>query len=332
MKRQITCPVCGVSFEATHPLRVTCSHECSIAWAKTPRYKRAEMFGIEYDKGVTLEKLIERDGLTCRICGLPCLDKNERRSPTDILGATIDHIKPLSTGGTHTWDNVQIAHFLCNVNKRDEADVLCRQAPKGLRERIRKEYKEREITARYKQPKSRAGADPGKVTPTQNDRGIASDKENSIMCKLVYDDGLASRRLDAYTRFLLEAYDTDLEGLANVAAISKEEIEAYQASEYGEKSAGVIQKLANLTGISPAWLFAEKSEGAADRVAVVDVTGRLRRLDAAIRKLEGVEYVIRVLSEEGTEQVNALLNQAAALDDVYGELREMADELEAGVF
>ena len=33
---------------------------------------------------------------------------------------TIDHIKPISKGGTHTWDNVQLAHFHCNSIKSDK--------------------------------------------------------------------------------------------------------------------------------------------------------------------------------------------------------------------
>jgi 5-methylcytosine-specific restriction endonuclease McrA len=32
---------------------------------------------------------------------------------------TVDHIIPLAKGGTHTWDNVQLAHWSCNSDKRD---------------------------------------------------------------------------------------------------------------------------------------------------------------------------------------------------------------------
>jgi len=40
------------------------------------------------------------------------------RSP-DALAATIDHIIPLSQGGTNEKINVQLAHFECNWKKRD---------------------------------------------------------------------------------------------------------------------------------------------------------------------------------------------------------------------
>lgn len=31
----------------------------------------------------------------------------------------MDHIIPLARGGLHTEDNLQLAHYLCNVLKRD---------------------------------------------------------------------------------------------------------------------------------------------------------------------------------------------------------------------
>ena len=33
------------------------------------------------------------------------------------MSATLDHILPLSKGGTHTWDNVAPSHLLCNTKK-----------------------------------------------------------------------------------------------------------------------------------------------------------------------------------------------------------------------
>ena len=36
--------------------------------------------------------------------------------------ATLDHVIPLSRGGTHTWDNVAPAHLLCNGLKADIID------------------------------------------------------------------------------------------------------------------------------------------------------------------------------------------------------------------
>jgi 5-methylcytosine-specific restriction endonuclease McrA len=32
---------------------------------------------------------------------------------------SIDHVLPVSKGGTHTWNNVRLAHRGCNMAKRD---------------------------------------------------------------------------------------------------------------------------------------------------------------------------------------------------------------------
>lgn len=47
--------------------------------------------------------LQENDG-TCGIC----------RKPLDLFGYEFDHIVPLAAGGTHTQDNIQLAHARCN--------------------------------------------------------------------------------------------------------------------------------------------------------------------------------------------------------------------------
>lgn len=79
-------------------------------------YTRAKLHGAPAEIGVTLPKLVERDGLNCAICGLPCLYYGNYLAP---LYPTIDHIVPISKGGGHTWDNVQVAHRLCNIKKSD---------------------------------------------------------------------------------------------------------------------------------------------------------------------------------------------------------------------
>lgn len=82
--------------------------------------RRARKYGCDYDSTVTLPKLIERNGLQCAICGKLC-DQNDH-GWTKYMGPmspTIDHIIPMSKGGGHTWDNVQVAHAICNSYKGD---------------------------------------------------------------------------------------------------------------------------------------------------------------------------------------------------------------------
>ena len=124
-KRIVVCDVCGKQFITYNPQQKRCSTECAKAHkrGKQPsknHRKRIRMYGGEYDRSVTLKRLIERDGLRCKICGEMC-DPNDHRWSKWFgpLYPTLDHVIPLSKGGGHTWDNVQVAHAICNSAKRD---------------------------------------------------------------------------------------------------------------------------------------------------------------------------------------------------------------------
>jgi 5-methylcytosine-specific restriction endonuclease McrA len=59
---------------------------------------------------VSYRRILKRDGFICWICLYP------------ISGGTLreihfDHIIPLSKGGSHTEDNIQVAHVKCNLRK-----------------------------------------------------------------------------------------------------------------------------------------------------------------------------------------------------------------------
>ena len=51
--------------------------------------------------------VLERDDGVCGICG----------GDVDPFDFHVDHIIPLSRGGSHTFDNVQASHPLCNARK-----------------------------------------------------------------------------------------------------------------------------------------------------------------------------------------------------------------------
>ncbi len=64
----------------------------------------------------SVELVGDRDDWICGICEQtvdPDLSVPQPDAPT------VDHIVPLSRGGTHSPGNVQLAHFLCNSRKRD---------------------------------------------------------------------------------------------------------------------------------------------------------------------------------------------------------------------
>lgn len=74
----------------------------------------------EYDDTVTLKRVREKFSDICQICGQPVDDTDIENGHIKRMYPTVDHIIPLSQGGTHTWDNVQLAHMSCNAGKCDK--------------------------------------------------------------------------------------------------------------------------------------------------------------------------------------------------------------------
>ena len=79
---------------------------------------------LDPDKDITLEKLYTRDRGICAICGKTC-DYSDYVLKDNIFIAgnrypSIDHIKPLSKSGSHTWDNIQLVHKQCNSKKSNK--------------------------------------------------------------------------------------------------------------------------------------------------------------------------------------------------------------------
>lgn len=72
-------------------------------------------------RDVSLEAVVQRDGLDCHICGeLVDLDipRNSR------MGATIDHVLPVSKGGDSSLENLRLAHWICNIRKSDSLEFV----------------------------------------------------------------------------------------------------------------------------------------------------------------------------------------------------------------
>lgn len=115
-----TCCECGKTFTAHHPTAKYCSNTC-----KQKKYrKRIRYKGITIDKNITLRRLARRDHDLCQICGL-FVDWNDytETDKTIVCGdmyPSIDHITPISLGGVHSWDNIQLAHRSCNYRKSNK--------------------------------------------------------------------------------------------------------------------------------------------------------------------------------------------------------------------
>ena len=120
----IVCENCGKLFIGTNKY---CSKRCAERKCEgrkeKARLQRAKANG-NIDKDITLDKLIHIDNNICGICGKECnSDDYKKDNGTFIVGSlypSIDHIIPLSRGGTHTWNNVQLAHMICNSIKNNK--------------------------------------------------------------------------------------------------------------------------------------------------------------------------------------------------------------------
>lgn len=114
-----TCPVCGVKFTRGRRIRY-CSNSCANKNRNRIKDKRIKKECV-VDKDISLQSLYKRDNGVCYICGRLC-DWNDYivRDGTVICGdwyPSIEHIMPISKGGLHSWDNVRLAHRICNTRK-----------------------------------------------------------------------------------------------------------------------------------------------------------------------------------------------------------------------
>lgn len=76
---------------------------------------RARRYGVAYEH-ISPTTIFDRDGYRCGICGQ---DTQPDAKVPHPRAPTIDHIIPMSRGGSHTHANVQCACFECNWQKSD---------------------------------------------------------------------------------------------------------------------------------------------------------------------------------------------------------------------
>jgi hypothetical protein len=113
-----TCADCGKTYE-THKLigrNNKYGYRCPVCRLvhDRNRCRKRRMKISQFKPGINDFEIFERDGWICQICGEPV--DQERRWP-DPLSASIDHIKPISSGGLHVAENVRLTHHSCNNKK-----------------------------------------------------------------------------------------------------------------------------------------------------------------------------------------------------------------------
>lgn len=121
----VACECCGSPFfPANRSNTAYCSDECRRKAANTvSKDKRLRRISkVLVDKDIDLNDLFKRDNGVCAICGKRCRwDDSSTRDDGTFLAfgdyPSIDHIVPLSRGGKHAWNNVQLACRSCNSKK-----------------------------------------------------------------------------------------------------------------------------------------------------------------------------------------------------------------------
>ena len=81
--------------------------------------RRARKRGVDAERVVAVD-VFDRDGWLCGICGG---EVDSGLEWPDSGSASLDHIIPLSKGGTHTYANTQLAHLFCNVSKGNSLPI-----------------------------------------------------------------------------------------------------------------------------------------------------------------------------------------------------------------
>jgi hypothetical protein len=77
--------------------------------------KRSMIYGCKYEP-INRLKVYDRDGWKCYLCGIDVVRVNYFVPNL----ATLDHVKPMSKGGSHTYDNVRCCCVMCNSYKGDK--------------------------------------------------------------------------------------------------------------------------------------------------------------------------------------------------------------------
>lgn len=89
-----------------------------IAYVAVDR-RRARQAGVEFDKSVTRVNLRRQYGDQCFYCQVDMTFTATKRGtglrPDNL--ATVEHVHPISLGGPHTWENVVLACWRCNISK-----------------------------------------------------------------------------------------------------------------------------------------------------------------------------------------------------------------------
>jgi len=90
---------------------------------------------------ITIDKLGDRDGWSCHICGKPVPQRRFRRRSLRGQAPTRDHVIPQREGGPNAASNLRLAHKACN-------EARGHQPVESAQIKIRKPIDRREVERR----------------------------------------------------------------------------------------------------------------------------------------------------------------------------------------
>ena len=99
-----------LAYERHKPARIAAATEAA-------HRRRARMFERAHERGITTTTLRKMDGDQCCYCGVNMIFGNFPKGERPDEMATLEHIVPISKGGTHTWDNCALACWRDNITK-----------------------------------------------------------------------------------------------------------------------------------------------------------------------------------------------------------------------
>jgi len=118
--KELDCEWCGLKVQVPRSFTGGRKYhdDCKIkARRARNRIKTLRRQGVKTDKRITHEEVAERDNFVCYLCE-KSVDMSLPR--TSKLGATLDHVIPVSKGGEDSLENLRLAHWVCNIKKSDK--------------------------------------------------------------------------------------------------------------------------------------------------------------------------------------------------------------------
>lgn len=110
------CEGCGSVIPSNRKRCAACQRNIEARRCNAKKERRRLAAFTNESATITVRALFERDSGVCWLCGKTCninADTNDNEYPS------IDHVIPISHGGLDKWDNVKLAHRICNSVRRD---------------------------------------------------------------------------------------------------------------------------------------------------------------------------------------------------------------------